>query len=180
MGLQHLRGVYTTEQKWHGSDKNWNGSNSFCKETVNYYPFRNGSIGAYGPDTERIKVHCSLSKTIGTVPVFVGSVPFFLCRVNAPRVSLLISRTKQWSCVYKWKSIYWKKRKNINFKCHTCESCCKSTSRVHPLTTEVVFIPSQIWEDITSEKAELIYLFEDTFMSKPFGDPYMSFDEFCS
>ena len=23
------RGVYTTEQKWHGSDKNWNGSNSF-------------------------------------------------------------------------------------------------------------------------------------------------------
>ena len=64
--------------------KNWNGSNSFCKETVNFYPFRNGSIGAYGPDTERIKVHCFFAKTIGTVPVFVGSVPFFLCRVNAP------------------------------------------------------------------------------------------------
>ena len=79
-----VRGVYTTEQKWHGSDQNWNGSNSFCKETVNFYPFRNGSIGAYGPDTEQIKVHCFFAKTIGTVPVFVGSVPFFLCRVNAP------------------------------------------------------------------------------------------------
>ena len=81
-----LRGVYTTEQKWHGSDKNWNGSNSFCKETVNFYPFPNESIGAYGPDTERIKLHCFFAKTstIGTVPVFVGSVPFLLCRVNAP------------------------------------------------------------------------------------------------
>ena len=79
-----LRGVYTTEQKWHGSDKNWNGSNSFCKETVDYYPFRNGSIGAYGPDTERIKVHCFFAKTVGTVPFFVGSVPFLLCRVNVP------------------------------------------------------------------------------------------------
>ena len=82
-----IRGVYTTEQKWHGSDKNWNGSaNSFCKETVNFSPFRNGSIGAYGPVAERIKVHCSFAKTIETVPVFVGSVPFFLCRVNAPYV----------------------------------------------------------------------------------------------
>ena len=78
------RGVYTTQQKWHGSDKNWNGSNSFCKETVNFYPFRNGSIGAYGPDTERIKLPCFFAKTIGTVSVFVGSVPFLLCRVNAP------------------------------------------------------------------------------------------------
>ena len=43
-----------------------------------------------------------------------------------------------------------------------------------------MFIPSQIWEDITSEKPELIYLFEDTFMSISFGDLYMSFDEFCS
>ena len=43
-----------------------------------------GSIGAYGPDTERIKVHCFFAKTMGTVPVFVGPVPFFLCRVNAP------------------------------------------------------------------------------------------------
>ena len=42
------RGVYTTEQKWHGSDKNWNSSNSFCKETVKFYPFRVGSTGAYG------------------------------------------------------------------------------------------------------------------------------------
>ena len=76
----------TTEQKWHGSDKKWNGSNSFCKETVNFYPFRNGSIGAYGPDTERIKVQCFFAKTIGTVPVFVGYVLFFLCRVNAPQM----------------------------------------------------------------------------------------------
>ena len=79
-----LRGVYTTEQKWHGSDKNWNGSNSFCKETEKFYPFRVGSIGAYGPVAERIKLHCFFAKTVGTVPVFVGSVPFLLCRVNAP------------------------------------------------------------------------------------------------
>ena len=81
------RGVYTTEQKWHGSDKNWNGSNSFCKETVKSYPFCNWSIGACGPDTERIKLHCFFAKTIGTVPVFVESVPFLLCRVNAPSVT---------------------------------------------------------------------------------------------
>ena len=36
----YLRRVYTTEEKWHGSDKKWNGSNHFCKETVNFYPFR--------------------------------------------------------------------------------------------------------------------------------------------
>ena len=64
------RRVYTTEQKWHGPDKNWNGSNSFYKETVNFYPFRDGSIGAYGPVAERIKV--------------VGRMPFLLCRINAP------------------------------------------------------------------------------------------------
>ena len=81
-----LRGVYTTEKKWHGSNKNWNGSNSFCKETENFYPFRVGSIVAYGPVVERIKVHCFFAKTIGTVPVFVGPVPFFLCRVNAPLI----------------------------------------------------------------------------------------------
>ena len=57
-----LRGVNTTEQKWHGSDKNWNGSNSFCKETVKFYPFRVGSTGAYGPVTERIKLHCFFAK----------------------------------------------------------------------------------------------------------------------
>ena len=79
-----IRGVYTTENNWHGSDKNWNGSNSFCKETVNFYPFRVGSIGAYGPVADRIKVHCFFAKTVGTVPVFVGSVPFLLSRVNAP------------------------------------------------------------------------------------------------
>ena len=47
------------------------------------------SIGAYGPVAERMKVHCLFAKTIGTVPVFVGSVPFLLCRVNAPQVPLL-------------------------------------------------------------------------------------------
>ena len=46
---------------------------------------RVGSIGAYGPVAERIKVHCFFAKTVGTVPVFVGSVPFSLCRVNAPK-----------------------------------------------------------------------------------------------
>ena len=45
-------------------------------------------IGAYGPDRERIKLHCFFAKTIGTVPVFVGSVSFFLCRVNAPSLWL--------------------------------------------------------------------------------------------
>ena len=37
------------KEKWHGSDKKWNSSNHFCKETVNFYPFRYGTIGAYGP-----------------------------------------------------------------------------------------------------------------------------------
>ena len=50
----------------------------------NFHPYRVGSIGAYGPVVERIKVHRFFAKTIGTVPDFVGSVPFFLCRVNAP------------------------------------------------------------------------------------------------
>ena len=82
IGSYHLRSVYTTKQKWHGSNKNWNGSNSFCKETVNLYPLCKGYIGAYGPDMERIKVHCFFAKTIGTVPVFVGSVPFLLFCVS--------------------------------------------------------------------------------------------------
>ena len=89
--ISFLSGVYTTEQKWHGSDKNWNGSSSFCKETVKFYPFRVGSTGAYGPVAERIKLHCSFAKTIGTVPVFVGSMPFLLWRVNAP-LSLCLRR----------------------------------------------------------------------------------------
>ena len=71
-----LRGVYTTEQKWHGPDKNWNGSNSFYKETVNFYPFRDGSIGAYGPVAERIKVHCFFVKTVGTFQFLPGPCHF--------------------------------------------------------------------------------------------------------
>ena len=82
------RGVYTTEQKWHGSDKNWNGSNSFCKETVKLYQFCNCSIGTCEPDTERIKLHCFFAKAIGTIPVFVGSVPFF---------ALLCKRPSRWT-----------------------------------------------------------------------------------
>ena len=76
-----------TRQCKNGTDPTKTGTapcNSFCKEIVDFYQFRNGSIGAHGPDTERIKVHCFFAKTIGTVPVFVGSVPFLLCRVNAP------------------------------------------------------------------------------------------------
>ena len=34
----------------------WNDSNIFCKETVNFYPFRDRSIGSYGPVVERINV----------------------------------------------------------------------------------------------------------------------------
>ena len=83
-GCIDYRDVYTIEQKWHGSNENWNGSNSFCKETVKFYPFRVGSIRAYGPLTEWIKVHCFFAKTFGTVPVFVGSLPFLLSRVNVP------------------------------------------------------------------------------------------------
>ena len=33
-------------------------------------------IGAYGPVAERIKVHCFFTKMIGTVPLFIGPVPF--------------------------------------------------------------------------------------------------------
>ena len=44
--------------------------------------------GPYGPVAERIKVHCFFVKTVGTVPVFVGQVPFLLCRVNAPTLFL--------------------------------------------------------------------------------------------
>ena len=79
-----LKGRLHDRAKMARSDKNWNGSNSFCKETVKFYPFRVGSIGAYGPVAEWIKVHCFFAKTVGTVAVFVGSVPFLLCRVNAP------------------------------------------------------------------------------------------------
>ena len=63
----------------------WNGSIHFCKELVNFYPFRYGTIGTYGPVAERIKVHCFFTKMIGTVPLVIGIVPFFLCRVNAPK-----------------------------------------------------------------------------------------------
>ena len=66
--------------------QNWNGSKNFYKETANFYPFRDGSKGAYGPVAERIKVHCFFAKTVGTVTVFVGPVPFLLCRVNAPYI----------------------------------------------------------------------------------------------
>ena len=100
MRRSNQRGVYTTEQKWHGSDKNWNGSNSFCKETVKFYPFRVGSTGAYGPVTERIKLHCFYAKTIGTVPVFVGSVPFLLCRVNALQLSYEATDVGSWSLFF--------------------------------------------------------------------------------
>ena len=53
---------------------------------MNFYPFRYGTIDAYGPVAERIKVHCFFTKMIGTVPLFIGPVPFFLCSVNAPSV----------------------------------------------------------------------------------------------
>ena len=48
MNRTNLRRVYTTEEKWHGSDKKWNGSIHFCKETVNFRRFRYGTIGAFG------------------------------------------------------------------------------------------------------------------------------------
>ena len=44
--ISRQRRVNTTEEKWHKSDKKWNGSNHVCKETLNFYPFRYGTIGA--------------------------------------------------------------------------------------------------------------------------------------
>ena len=79
------KGAFTRQRK-NGTDPTKTGTVPilFFKETVDFYPFRVGAIGAYGPDTERIRVHCFFAKTVGTVPVFVGSVPCLLCRVNAP------------------------------------------------------------------------------------------------
>ena len=82
------RGVYTTEQKWHGSDENWNGSNSFCKETVKFYPFCNWSIGACGPDTERIKLHCFFAKNYWNRSCF--------CRIRAI-FALSCKRPSRWT-----------------------------------------------------------------------------------
>ena len=56
------RSVYTTERKWHGSDKNWNGSNSFCKQIVKFYPFCKGAF------TRQSKNGTDPTKT-GTVPI---------------------------------------------------------------------------------------------------------------
>ena len=52
-----------------------NGTGPIKSGTV---PLRYGTIGAYGPVAERIKVHCFFTKMIGTVPLFIGPVPFFL------------------------------------------------------------------------------------------------------
>ena len=41
-----LRRVYTTEEKWHRSDKMLNGSIYFCKKKVSFYPFCYRTIGA--------------------------------------------------------------------------------------------------------------------------------------
>lgn len=57
-----------------GSDRDWNCSSGFCNEAVDFYLFCNGSIGAYGPNTEWIKVRCFFAGAVGNVPVFVGSV----------------------------------------------------------------------------------------------------------
>ena len=71
---------------------------------MNFYPFRVGSIGAYGPVAERIKTHCFFAKTVGTVPIFVGSVPFLLCRINAPfaktvgTVPVFVESVPFWLC----------------------------------------------------------------------------------
>ena len=54
---------------------------------MSVYPFRYGTIGAYGPVAEWINAHCFFTKMNGTVPLFIGPVSFFLCRVNAPEIS---------------------------------------------------------------------------------------------
>ena len=125
-GCIDYREVYTIEQKWHGPS-------SFCKETVKFYPFCVGSIRAYGPLTAWIKVHCFFAKTVGTVPVFVGSLPFLLSRVNVPfRFQRLDLKTKKAFGLKKENSIAFslqclmrygnKKKKNYpggNFLCYT-------------------------------------------------------------
>ena len=73
-------GAFTRQRKngTNGSDKKWNGSNHVCKETVNLYPFR---------------YHCFFTKLNGIVPLFIGPVPFFLCRVNAPSIVMICLST---------------------------------------------------------------------------------------
>ena len=53
-GSLNLRRVYTTEEKWHGSDKKWNGSHYFCKETVNFYPFRQRCLYSFASFKEAL------------------------------------------------------------------------------------------------------------------------------
>ena len=77
-----LRRVYTMEEKWHGSDKKWNGSNHFCKETVNFYPFRSGTIrGVYttekkwhGPDKNWNGSNSFYKETVNFYPFRDGSI----------------------------------------------------------------------------------------------------------
>ena len=72
----------------HGTDKTslflcktyWNRS-SFCRIRAIF------ALSCKRP----LKLHCFFAKTIGTVPVFVGSVPFLLCRVNAPLVHKVLT-----------------------------------------------------------------------------------------
>ena len=59
--------------------------NHFCKETMKFYPFCDGTIGAYGPVAEWIKVHFFLQRLLESIhSTFYQSCAIFLCRVNAP------------------------------------------------------------------------------------------------
>ena len=86
----HDRGKWhTTEEKWLTTEENGTGPIKsgtlpliFVKKQWTFT--RSATIGAYGPVAERIKVHCFFTKMIVIVPLFIGPVPSFLCRVNAP------------------------------------------------------------------------------------------------
>ena len=61
-------------------------TNHFCKETMKFYPFCDGTIGTYGPVAERIKVHISFYRDDWNRSTFYQSCAIFLCRVNAPLI----------------------------------------------------------------------------------------------
>ena len=66
MYCSHTRAVYTTGKKW-------------------YRPVEK-SIGNHGPKTVWVFLYRNIAST---VPLFNGSVAFFTCHVNSPKVAVL-------------------------------------------------------------------------------------------
>ena len=57
--VDRLKARLHERKKWNGSDKKWNGSDKFLRVNDTWpvpvlpVPFKKGSIGAYGPFSER-------------------------------------------------------------------------------------------------------------------------------